>query len=87
MTELALLFASFNRADDVSDASSLRDLLAWFTLEEVGRYDQRHSMKLVTYLRVSTETQAVDGLGLDVERKGIRAMGACEWAPRRVLDL
>ena len=32
-------------------------------------------MKLVAYLRVSTETQAVDGLGLDVQRKGIR-----QWA-------
>jgi DNA invertase Pin-like site-specific DNA recombinase len=32
-------------------------------------------MKLVAYLRVSTETQAFDGLGLDVQRKGIS-----QWA-------
>ena len=38
---------------------------------------QRHSMKLVADLRVSTETQAVDGLGLDVQRKGIR-----QWCVR-----
>jgi hypothetical protein len=37
MSPLALL-ASFNRADDVSDAGSFRNLLAWYALEEVGRY-------------------------------------------------
>ena len=37
MSPLALL-ASFNRAGDVSDAASFSNLLAWFALEEVGRY-------------------------------------------------
>ena len=72
MSPLALL-ASFNRADDVSDTASFGNLLAWFALEEVGRYVS-DADELVAYLRVSTETQ-LDGLGLDVQRKSIR-----QWA-------
>jgi DNA invertase Pin-like site-specific DNA recombinase len=33
----------------------------------------RSAMKVVAYVRVSTDAQAIDGLGLDVQRKGIRA--------------